>query len=285
MKEVIFHRRGGQRGPDELQRDDRISNVGPLPCIGTGDGGGRHRGRCDHVRARGSACDRVSLLSLSRSEEADAAAKVEEDRINKELRPNMVKKEKQYNEAVGRYRNAEMYAEDMTRSARGLSKEQVVSQVIEFAHVRSLPTYDTKNMLLDRLKLASDAAEAFGDAVEEESGPDDSKNRVNFDVVEEDASVQDLVTMLNLLLNAKVEYNGKRSTGSDLAAPRSTPIKVKLNTPKFSGRSRDFAIYKKEFMDVIVPGRSDPEIGALLREGLNTKEKNLLRNNEMANYM
>ena len=38
-------------------------------------------------------------------------------------------------------------------------------------------------------------------------------------------------------------------------------------------------------MDVIVPGRSDPEIGALLREGLNTKEKNLLRNNEMADYM
>jgi hypothetical protein len=60
---------------------------------------------------------------------------------------------------------------------------------------------------------------------------------------------------------------------------------VKLNTPKFSGKSRDFAIYKKEFMDVIVPGRSDPEIGALLRDGLNTKEKNLLRNNEMADYM
>ena len=38
-------------------------------------------------------------------------------------------------------------------------------------------------------------------------------------------------------------------------------------------------------MDVIVPGRSNPEIGALLREGLNTKEKNLLRNNDMAEYM
>ena len=65
---------------------------------------------------------------------------------------------------------------------------------------------------------------------------------------------------------------------------KSTPIKVKLNTPRFSGKSRDFAIYKKEFLDVIVPGRSDPEIGALLREGLDTKEKNLLRNNDMADY-
>ena len=101
----------------------------------------------------------------------------------------------------------------------------------------------------------------------------------------EDASVQDLVSMLNLLFNAKVEFNGRGSLNSHPATARSTPIKVKLNTPKFSGRSRDFAIYKKEFMDVIVPGRSDPEIGALLRDGLNTKEKNLLRNNEMADYM
>ena len=37
-------------------------------------------------------------------------------------------------------------------------------------------------------------------------------------------------------------------------------------------------------MDVIIPGRSDPEIGALLREGLNTKEKDLLRNNDLADY-
>ena len=37
-------------------------------------------------------------------------------------------------------------------------------------------------------------------------------------------------------------------------------------------------------MDVIVPG-SDPEIGALLREGLNTKEKNLLQNNDMVDYI
>ena len=79
------------------------------------------------------------------------------------------------------------------------------------------------------------------------------------------------------LIDAKVEYNGKGCMASHQSSARSTPIKVKLNTPKFSGRSRDFAIYKKEFMDVIVPGRSDPEIGALLREGLNTRERELLR--------
>ena len=33
-----------------------------------------------------------------------------------------------------------------------------------------------------------------------------------------------------------------------------------------------------------IPGRSDPEIGALLREGLNTREKDLLRNNDLADH-
>ena len=124
-------------------------------------------------------------------------------------------------------------------------------------------------MLLDRLKLASDAAEAFADAVEAESGADDIKNQVKFDGVAEDASVQVLVSILDLLLNARVEYNGRVSMNAHPPAARPTDIKVKLNTPKFSGKSRDFAIFKKEFMDVIVPGRSAPEIGALLREGLN----------------
>ena len=91
--------------------------------------------------------------------------------------------------------------------ARGLSKEQVVSQVMEFAHVRSLPTFEAKNTLYDKLKVASDAAEAFGVAIEAESGKDDVANKVTFDDVAEDASVQDLVSILNLLLNAKAEYN------------------------------------------------------------------------------
>ena len=140
-------------------------------------------------------------------QEAEAVANADQDRIKKELRANVMKKEKLFNEALGKYRTAKKHAEDMTAFARVLSKEQVVSQVMEFAHVRSLPTYDTKNMLVDRLKAASDAAEAFGVAIEAESGKDDVANKVTFDDVAEDASVQDLVSILNLLLNAKAEYN------------------------------------------------------------------------------
>ena len=102
--------------------------------------------------------------------------------------------------------------------------------------------------------------------------------RVTFDGVVEDESVQDMVSLLDLLLNAKLEYNGKGSVSSQPVSTKSTPIKVRLNTPKFSGRSRDFAIYKMEFMDVIVPGRSDPEIGGHYCEYVSTSQTSLGRN-------
>ena len=108
---------------------------------------------------------------------------------------------------------------------------------------------------------------------------------MTLDSVSEDEPVQDIVGVLDLLLNAKVKYNRKGSGNSNQTAARPIPIKVYLYNPKFLGKSRDFEIYKKEFMDVIVPGRSDPEIGALLRDGLNTREMVLLRNNDLANYM
>ena len=97
-------------------------------------------------------------------------------------------------------------------------------------------------MLLDRFKAAIEAAEHFRDAVKAESGVDEALKKETFDEVAEDESVQDIVSILDLLLNAKVEYNGKGSVSSQPSTARSTPIKVKLNTPKFPGRSRDFAI-------------------------------------------
>jgi hypothetical protein len=173
----------------------------------------------------------------------------------------------------------------MIKFARGLTREQIVSQVMDFAHVRSLPIYEIKIRLLDRFQDASNAVEELRDAIMAESGQDEFRNEVTFDGVGEYDNVQSIVGILHLLLNAKVEYNGKGRMNSDPTTARTTPIKVKLNTPKFSGRSRDFAIYKKEFVDVTVPGRSDPEIGALLIDGLDIKKKNLLRNNELADYM
>ena len=108
----------------------------------------------------------------------------------------MVKKELAFKYTLGKYRTAKKSAEEITRFARELSKEQIVSQVMEFAHVRSLPTYETKHRLLDRLKAVSDSAIEYRDAIEEESDIDDARNKVAFDSVLEDESVQDIVTVL-----------------------------------------------------------------------------------------
>ena len=217
--------------------------------------------------------------------EAEAAAKVEAEKLGKELRARVEMTEDAFKEALGMYKTAKKFADDMTKFAKNLSREDFIQQVIQHVHVRTLPTFETKNRLLDRFKTASEAAKEYFDAIKAESGIEEARSKVSFDRVAEDESVQEFVTLLDLMLNAKVEFNGRGSMSSEQPVPRSTPIKVKLNTPRFSGKSRDFALYKKEFMDVIVPGRSNPEIGALLREGLNTKEKNLLRNNEMAIYV
>ena len=78
--------------------------------------------------------------ALLQKQEAEAAAKVEEERIKKERRSNMVKKEIGFKDALGKYRTVRKSAEDMTKFARELKKEQIVKQVLDFDHVRSLPT-------------------------------------------------------------------------------------------------------------------------------------------------
>ena len=70
-------------------------------------------------------------------------------------------------------------------------------------------------------------------SIEEESGIEDARNKVTFDSVSEDKSVQDIVGVLDLLLNAQVKYNRKGSGNSNQTAARPIPIKVNLFNPKF----------------------------------------------------
>ena len=147
-----------------------------------------------------------------------------------------------------------------------------------------------KIKLTERLEELDVAANEYRSALVANSGIAVAMLDKTVDIVQEDSEVQDLVEILDVILNAKAQHDACAATpvvnnrSGSTTSTSATAIKVRLNTPKFSGKSRDFAIYKKEFMDIVVPGRSDAEIGALLREGLNTKEKNLLRNNDMANY-
>ena len=205
-----------------------------------------------------------------------------------QIRAAVIKAELLFNESMGLLRTAKAKAAELVAFAKDMSTEQLASQVKESFCVRSMPCSDTKATLLDRLKQVILNADMWRIAVEAESGVLKAKDIVVFDKVKEDAEVQDIICVLDLIISAKAELirGGVISHSSHVSAATTvTPIKVKLNTPTFSGKSRDFAIYKKEFMDVVVPGRSAAEIGALLREGLNLKEKNLLRNNDMSNYV
>ena len=97
-----------------------------------------------------------------------------------------MKNELVFKESIGMYRTAKKYAEDITRIARDLNKQEVVDQVIQFAHVRSLPTYKAKNKLIDRLQVATEAAAKFRDAIQAESGVEDAMKKVTFDRAAED---------------------------------------------------------------------------------------------------
>ena len=132
----------------------------------------------------------------------------------------MVKKELGFQDALGKYRTARKCAEEITKFARELTKEQIVSQVMEFAHVRALPTYETKNRLLERLTAVSEAAIEYRNAIKDESGIEEARSKVTFDSVLEDESIQDTVTVLDLLLNAKVEYNRKGHVTSQQSSAR-----------------------------------------------------------------
>ena len=117
----------------------------------------------DHDLAKKEASEKSTKEALAKQlkdeevlqrQEAEAATKTEDERIKKELRAQVVESELLFKESVGMFRTAKKCAEDMTRFARELSKEEVVGQVMQFAQVRSLLTYETKNRLLDRLKVA-----------------------------------------------------------------------------------------------------------------------------------
>ena len=133
-----------------------------------------------------------ALAKLLKEEEAlqkretEAAGQAEEERNKKELRAKVVESEVVFKKSVGMYQTAKKYAEEMTRFARELNKEEVVGQVMQFAHVRSLPTYETKNRVLDRLKVATEAAGRLRDAIKAESGIEEAMRKDTFDEVAEE---------------------------------------------------------------------------------------------------
>ena len=67
-------------------------------------------------------------------------------------------------------------------------------------------------------------------------------------------------------------------------ASKPAPIKIKLPAVKFSGLPWDFASFKKEIQEIVILGRLETEIGALLSDAIPEKQKHLLRNLDLNNH-
>ena len=64
-----------------------------------------------------------------------------------------------------------------------------------------------------------------------------------------------------------------------------SPIKLeKAETVKFSGQPREFSKFKTEFNLIVVPNRSDTEIGLRLKQSVPTKHKHLVENYELSEH-
>ena len=69
------------------------------------------------------------------------------------------------------------------------------------------------------------------------------------------------------------------ATAEVTVAKSSNILKLKIDKPMFSGKSRDFAIFQRDFETIVaVDGRSDIEIGTLLKSCVPSKWKYLLDN-------
>ena len=62
-------------------------------------------------------------------------------------------------------------------------------------------------------------------------------------------------------------------------------VKLKVTPPTFSGKCREFAVFKRDFQTIVdVADRSDVEIGALLKESVPSRWKYLLDKVELSNH-
>ena len=58
---------------------------------------------------------------------------------------------------------------------------------------------------------------------------------------------------------------------------KATFLKLKVRPPLFSGKSREFAVFKRDFETIVaVDGRTNVEIGALLKDSVPQKCRYLL---------
>ena len=95
--------------------------------------------------------------------------------------------------------------------------------------------------------------------------------------------------MMLLLDSVAVNYTASLAPATDrdaVNADRKNIVKLeKMSCPKFTGSPRDFAQWKREFEAlVMVPGRSDIEVGGNLLHAIPQKHQRLINHLQLANH-
>ena len=126
-----------------------------------------------------------------------------------------------------------------------------------------------------KLKEIYQTAEKFGD---------ESKLEAEYDV--EYSDYFSLDTKLRKYEQAKSFCSTKSysmKTGGD--SEKYEPLKInKPEALKFSGEAREFASFKRDFMAIVVPHRSNAQIGMHFRQAIPEKHKHLISNKDLEEW-
>ena len=118
------------------------------------------------------------------------------------------------------------------------------------------------------------------------------EQKVKFMYQEELKLVSELLLKLDKIIEAQnTATKSPASVVANVTAPKTShaaaPTPIKLNKPeaiKFSGNSRDFANFKRDFMAIIVPNRSAADIGLYLKQAIPNKHLHLVANVDIENH-
>ena len=198
--------------------------------------------------------------------------------------------ENEFEQAVDVYNNSKMSAATIVECLDKIA----VEDLIKSDEIKIQPASTTKANLRGAFDTAAvkfteliSALEARGNAEKK------IELEVKFMYKQELTAVSDLSLKLDKIIAAQNCSVGTSSVAAPASADTSrspskvTATPIKLNKPeaiKFSGNSREFATFKRDFNAIIVPNRSAADIGLYLKQAVPTKHLHLIANVDIEKY-
>ena len=139
----------------------------------------------------------------------------------------------------------------------------------------------------EKFNLVNESYKELDEAISA-SDKEDKLDVALFSHENEAIKVNDLLTDLLAAVNAINDAKSKSvmsTSGATSSKSEPSAVKVaKIDSIKFSGQPRDFSDFHNEFNSVIVPHRSDAEIGIYLRQAVPTQHRHLLDNTDLDDW-